>query len=406
VTEKPSADLVIVGASEVNTCVPSLGEGASSRIVRGAVAVRGETIVWVGEETDLHSSVEMLRGATEIDAGGGAVIPGFVDAHTHLVFGGTRRDEFAARSAGQPYQAAGILDTVEATRKASTEDLTALTRDRARMLLEYGVTTAEAKSGYSLDVEGERRLLEVLTDIDRTEAIDLELTFCGAHAVPAEFEGRPDDYIDLVCDEMLELCTPLAKWCDVFCDVGAFSPAQAKRVLEAAKAFGLAPRIHANELGSTGGARIAAETGAASADHLLFLRPSEARALASVGCVAVLAPITALGLGRFPNVRLMKNAGLQIAIGSDLNPGAAPSANLQFALGIATRSIGMGPLEALVAATYGGASALRRDDIGRLAPGCLADVVVLSTESAKDLGYHAGVNLAELVIKRGNLTRH
>lgn len=405
-TERSSADLLIVGASEVNTCDPSLGEGPAGRIERGAIAVQGEVIVWVGEEARLESSVETVAGSKEIDAAGRAVIPGFVDAHTHLVFGGTRRDEFAARSAGQAYQTAGILDTVEATRSTSTEDLTTLTRKRARMLLEHGVTTAEAKSGYSLDVEGERRLLEVLAEVDRTETIDLELTFCGAHALPIEFEGQSDDYIDLVCDEMLATCASLAKWCDVFCDVGAFSPAQAKRVLNAAKTAGLAPRIHANELGSTGGAHVAAEVRAASADHLLFLRPSEARALASIGCVAVLAPITALGLGRFPNVRLMKNAGLQIALGSDLNPGAAPSANLQFAIGIATRSMGIGPVEALVAATYGGARALRRSDIGRLAPGCLADAVVLSTDSAKDLGYQAGVNLADRVIKRGKLSQH
>lgn len=388
-------ELVVIGASEVFTSDPTLGT-----IKKGAVLVREEHVTWVGPQSELP---ELAPDAVEIQAAGRAVIPGLVDPHTHLVFAGSRREEFAERAAGRRYEAGGILSTVDATRAVSTEELVGLTRDRADSLLRRGTTTAEAKSGYALDVQGERRLLEVLVEIGSIHPIDLEVTFCGAHAVPPEFAGRPDDYVEFVCDKMLETCAPLAKWCDVFCDVGAFTPEQARKVLDAGKRAGLEPRIHANELGSTGGARVAAEVGAASADHLLFLRPGEARALAAAGCVAVLAPVTAMGLGRFPNVRLMRNAGLTIALASDLNPGMAPSADLQLAIAVATRSMAMGPEDALLAATAGGAAALRRNDIGRLAPGCLGDLVILKGDSALDLGYHAGVNLAEIVIKRGKI---
>jgi imidazolonepropionase len=399
------ADLVIIGASEVATCEPSIGEGRAGRIARGAVAIGGGEVVWVGEESQLSRSVEIRKDTVEIDAAGRAVVPGLVDAHTHLVFAGARREEFAARAGGERYQAAGILDTVDATRKATTDELVGLTRQRAEMLLAHGTTTAEAKSGYALDVSGERRLLEVLEEVNRSTPLDLEITFCGAHAIPGEFEDAADEYVELVANEMTRECAPLARWCDVFCDVGAFTPAQAKRVLLAGKSSGLTPRIHANELGATGGAKVAAEVGAASADHLLFLRPSEARGLAAAESVAVLAPVTALTMGRFPNVGLMRNAGLRIALGSDLNPGIAPSANLQLAIAIATRAMGIGPEEALVAATSGSAASLRRDDIGRLVPGALGDVVVLTTESIVDLGYHAGFNLADVVVKRGRMVK-
>jgi len=397
------ADLVVVGASEVVTCSPETGEGKLGRIERGAVAVGDRRISWVGPEAELSAVVRQGPDTVEIDAGGRSVVPGFVDAHTHLVFAGTRREEFSARAAGRPYEAGGILQTVAATRAAPSVHLLEEARARADAMIAAGTTTVEAKSGYALEVDGEKRLLEALRELDGTHPLDLEITFCGAHAVPGEFEGRPDDYLDLVCGEMLAACAPLARWCDVFCDVGAFTSAQARRVLEAGKSAGLTPRIHANELGSTGGAGVAVAVGAASADHLLFLRPSEARALANAGCVAVLAPVTALGLGRTPNVRLMRNAGLQIALATDLNPGMAPSADLQLVLSIATRTMAMDPEDGLLAITAGGAAALRRDDIGRIAPGCLADLVILAGDHHLDLGYHAGTNLAATVIKRGEV---
>jgi imidazolonepropionase len=268
-------------------------------------------------------------------------------------------------------------------------------------MLSYGTTTAEAKSGYSLDVDGEIRLLRLLNEVHSTHAIDLEITFLGAHVVPPEFEGRDDDYVTLVCEEMIPAAADLAAWCDVFCDKGAFTPVQSRRVLEAGKANGLAPRIHANELDHSGGASVAANVGAASADHLLYLRPGEAKALAVAGCCGVICPTTAMSLGRFPNVALMREVGLRIVIASDLNPGMDPYGNLQFGAAIAIRMMGFGPEDALLAITAGGAAALRRDDIGRVAPGCLGDLVVLGSDSVLDLGYQAGANLAWLVIKHG-----
>lgn len=385
-------DVILRGASEIVTCDPALG-----RIERGAIVIEGERVAWVGRETDLRAR----PGATQIDASGFAVVPGFVDAHTHLVFAGHRREEFSARAEGRPYKTAGILDSVAATRAATKEELLDAARVRAGHMLGHGTTTAEAKSGYALDVEGERRLLEVLAELDRTHPLDLEITFLGAHAVP---EGTPaDEYVELVCREMTPACAPLARWCDVFCDTGAFTAEQSERVLRAGMAAGLTPRIHANELASSGGAGVAAALGAASADHLLYLDPGEAKALAAAGCVGVVCPVTALGLGRFPDVRRMEDAGMTLALASDLNPGMAPAGNLQFAMAVATRAMGMGAERALRAATAGGAAALRRTDIGRIAPGCLADVVVLATDSHLDLGYQAGANLAHTVIKRGRV---
>lgn len=319
-----------------------------------------------------------------------------------MIFGGDRRLEFAARAAGRAYETGGILDTVRATRAASDADLLDLTLSRCDALLRAGTTTVEAKSGYALDPEGELRLLNILRAAGQIHAIDIELTFCGAHAVPAEFDGDSDAYVEHVCEEMLPLCAPAAAWADVFCDVGAFTPEQAERVLTSGMAHGLAPRIHANELASSGGAAVAARVGAASADHLLYLDPSEARGLAKAGCVGVLAPVTALGLGRMPDVGLMRDAGMTIALASDLNPGMAPNADLQLAAAIATRSMGMGPEEVLLAMTLGGAQALRRDDIGGIAAGKIADVLILASDSFLDIGYAAGGNLVDAVIKRGS----
>lgn len=401
---EPGGNLVVIGASEVLTCDPEIGEGRVGRIRSGAVAVAGGVVAWVGEQDRLPNRFR-TNDFLEIDAQGKAVVPGFVDAHTHLVFAGTRREEFAARAQGVEYETGGILTTVDATRKASDDDLMDLARKRCDQILSNGTTTAEAKSGYALDTAGEIRLLRVLNELHRTHPLDLEITFLGAHAMPNEYAGRPDDYVTLVGEEMMPEAAKLARWCDVFCDEGAFSPLQSRRVLESGKAAGLAPRIHANELAPSGGASVAANVGAASADHLLYLKPGEAKALAMAGCAAVICPTTAMSLNRFPNVALMREVGLRIAIASDLNPGMDPSGNLQFAAAIAIRMMGFGPEEALVAITAGGAGALRRDDIGRLAPECLGDLVILDTDSILDLGYQAGVNLAALVIKRGIVIR-
>lgn len=392
-----SADLIITGAAEVVTC----RDRSCGRIKKGAVAVRGEKVIWVGPESEMRGQVSITPQTDHIDAEGRAVTPGFVDAHTHLVFAGERRDEFAARAEGLAYEAGGILKTVADTRSASKDELVKLAMGRCDEMMLYGTTTAEAKSGYALDVDGEQRLLKVLAEVDRLHAMDLEVTFLGAHAVP---DGQGSDaYVDLVVNEMTPRCAQYAKWCDVFCDVGAFSPEQAKRVLDAGSKAGLGLRIHANELASSGGATVAAQVGAASADHLLFLDRKEADALARAGCVGVVAPTTALSLGRFPDVNLMREAGMTVALASDLNPGMAPVGNLQFAMAIATRAMKMSQDDVLLAVTFGGAAALGRIDIGRIAPGCIADLLILETESSRDLGYAAGANLVSQVIKRGRL---
>lgn len=395
-----SGSLLVIGTSEVVTCDAHRGVGRVGRIEKGAVAIEDGRIAWVGSEADLPNRFRQ-DGVLEIDAQGRSIVPGFVDAHTHLIFAGNRREEFAARAQGKEYEAGGILTTVDATRRASDDELVRLVTERCDAMLHHGTTTAEAKSGYSLDLEGEIRLLRLLSEVHRTNAIDLEITFLGAHVVPPEFQGRDDDYVTLVCEEMMPAASGLAGWCDVFCDRGAFTPVQARRVLEAGKANGLAPRIHANELDHSGGASVAANVGAASADHLLFLRPTEAKALAVAGCAGVICPTTAMSLGRFPNVDLMREVGMKIVIASDLNPGMDPSGNLQFSAAVAIRMMGFGPEEALLAMTAGGASSVRRDDIGRLAPGCLGDLVVLASDSVLDLGYQAGMNLASMVIKDG-----
>jgi imidazolonepropionase len=400
VTELARAHLVIHSASEVRTCDPAIGEGNTGLIRNGAVAVAGDFISWVGKTDDLHNEVSSGYDTITIDASGKTVIPGFVDAHTHLVFAGDRREEFSARAGGRPYEAGGILQTVLSTRAASTADLVGLSMKRADQMLAHGTTTAEAKTGYALDLDGERKLLEVLAEVNRSHDLDLEITFLGAHALPPEFVGRSDDYIDHV-GEMLDDLSMMAGWCDVFCDVGAFTPDQSRRVLELGKRHGLRPRIHANELAASGGAGVAAEVEAASADHLIHLDEQEAKALAATDCVGVLCPVTALGLERFPDTVMMREQGMTIALASDLNPGTAHSENIQLAIAIATRAMSMTPEDALIATTRSAALSLKREDVGRLSPGGLGDIAILSTDSALDLGYHAGVNLVEQVIKRG-----
>lgn len=393
---------VVVVAGEVRTCDPSFGEGSTGVIVDGAIAIEGERIVWVGPRSQLASSVD-VSGVEEIDAGGRAVIPGFVDTHTHMVFAGNRGEEFSRRAEGQPYSAGGILSTVEATRAATEDQLLALTMARAHTMLAHGTTTAEAKSGYALDEVGEKRLLEVLHRIHDDHPLDLEVTLCAAHALPEEFSADPEGFIDAVV-EMTPRLAPLARWVDVFCDEGAFTVEQSRRALQAGIDQGLAARVHANELAHSGGAQLAAELGAASADHLIYLDDADAKAMASAGTTAVLCPHTALGLGRFPDVSLLREHGVPFTIASDFNPGSSYGENIQFAIWLATRAMGVGVEEALLATTATAAKSLRRDDIGRIAPGCLADLVVLDAETALDLGYHASVNLAHMVIKRGEVT--
>jgi imidazolonepropionase len=336
-------------------------------------------------------------GDERLDAAGRCVIPGFVDSHTHLVFAGDRAEEFAARMAGASYEAGGIRVTTEATRAASTQELIAATRRRRMEARRAGITHLEIKSGYGLDVETEARLCRVaarLTD---------DVTFLGAHVVPAEFEGRADDYVALVCGEMLRACAPYASWIDVFCERGAFDVDQSRAVLGAGRDAGLGLRVHGNQLGPGPGAQLAVEMGAASVDHCTFLSDADIDALAASETVATFLPATDFSTRQpYPDARRAIDAGVRVAIATNCNPGSSYTTAMAFCIALAVRDMHMTVEEALRAATLGGAQALRRSDIGHLAPGARADLVLLDAPTPAHLVYRPGVPLvAETLVAHG-----
>jgi imidazolonepropionase len=367
---------------------PSLGEG-SLGIVRDA------TLVFEGDRV---AAVERQGAAadTSFDADGRCLIPGFVDSHTHLVFAGDRSEEFAARMAGRPYEASGIRVTTEATRAATDDQLRALAAHRRAEGLRAGITHLEIKSGYGLDVAGERRLCEIAAEL--TE----DVTFLGAHAVPPEYEGRSDDYVELVCGEMLAACAPPARWIDVFCERGAFDAEQSRAVLSAGRSAGLGLRVHGNQLGPGPGIRLAVEMGAASVDHCTYFDDDDVAALTAGDTVATFLPATDFSTRQpYPDARRMIAAGARVAIATNTNPGSSNTTSMSFCIALAVREMGMSIDEALLAATAGGARALRRDDVGRLAPGARADAVLLEAPSYIDLVYRPGVPLVDTVFVAG-----
>jgi imidazolonepropionase len=402
------ADFLLTGAGQLVTCDPSLGEGPLGLVERGAVAAAGGRVVFAGPEAALPD-LEVDAGAVRVDAGGRAVLPGFVDAHTHLVFAGERAEEFAARLRGVGYEEAlaaggGINRTVGDTRAASDAELEASAGRRLATALAYGTTTLEAKSGYGLTVADERRSLEVLARLAERSPVEVVPTFLGAHLIPEEYAADRGGYLDLLEHEMLPACAPLAEFVDAFCDRGALTVEESRRVLQAGARHGLAGKLHANELGSTGGAALAAELGCVSADHLLFCDEGEAKGLAAAGTVAVLLPGTSflLRTGRAAPAQVLRDAGVTMALGTDCNPGTCYSESMQLMVALACVHGGLTPEEAVLAATDGAARALgRRGRAGRLAPGAACDLVVLAGGSYLDLAYHLGVNLAERVVKAG-----
>src|SRR5580692_3600406 len=338
-----------------------------------------------------------------VDAAGRAVLPGFVDSHAHLVFAGERSVEFAARMAGRGYAAGGIRSTVAATRAATDADLRAGLRRLAAEMLAQGTTTFECKSGYGLTVEDEARSVALAA-----EATD-EVTYLGAHVVPAEFEGDAGAYVDLVCGPMLDACAPHARWVDVFCERGAFSVDEARAVLTAGQSRGLIPRIHASQLGPGQGVLLAVELGAASADHCTFLTDADVDALAaaapssaSTGTVATLLPGAEFGTRQpYPDARRLLGAGATVALATDCNPGSSYTSSMPFCIAVAVRDMHMTTSEAVWAATAGGARALRRADVGYLAPGAKADLVMLDAPSHAYLAYRPGVPLVGAVWQSG-----
>jgi imidazolonepropionase len=380
--------LAIDNIGELVTCDPEAGEGPLGILRDAAIVVDSARI----------AAIERSGVATDerIDAGGRCVIPGFVDSHTHLVFAGDRADEFAARMAGRPYEAGGIRMTTEATRAASDDELRRLAAARRAESLRAGITEIEVKSGYALDVTGERRMCEIAAELTD------EVTFLGAHVVPAEYEGRAGDYVGLVCGEMLEACAPLARWIDVFCERGAFDADQSRAVLEAGRAAGLGLRVHGNQLGPGPGVRLAVELGAASVDHCTFLDDADLEALAGSETVATFLPATDFSTRQpYPDARRAIDSGASVAIATNCNPGSSYTTSMQFCIALAVREMGMTPEEALLAATAGGARALRRDDVGRLASGARADMLILDAPSHAHLVYRPGVPLVAQVIASG-----
>ncbi len=369
---------------------PGAGEGPLGIVRDAALVIEGARV----------SAVESqgAAGDRRIDAAGRAVIPGFVDSHTHLVFAGDRSEEFAARMAGQPYGAGGIRISTEATRAASPEELEALTAERRREGLRAGITHAEIKSGYGLNVATERLCCEVagrFTD---------DVTFLGAHVVPSEYEGRPDEYVELVCGEMLEACAPLSRWIDVFCEEGAFDAEQSRAVLEAGRHAGLGMRVHGNQLGEGPGVGLAVGLGAASVDHCTYLSDADVEALAGGETVATFLPATDFSTRQpYPDARRVIDAGASVAIATNTNPGSSNTTSMSFCIALAVRDMAMSADEALAAATLGGAKALRRDDIGLLSPGSRADAAVLDAASHTDLVYRPGVPLIAMTVCGGEI---
>ena len=401
-------DFLLSGIGQLVTCDPALGEGPLGVVEGAAVAAAGGRVVYAGPERQLPD-LELTDDLDAFGAGGRAVVPGFVDAHTHLVFAGDRADEFAARLRGVGYEEAlaaggGINRTVRDTRAAADAELEAAAARRLATALAFGTTTLEAKSGYGLTVGDERRCLEVLARVAAGSPAEVVPTFLGAHLIPEEFAGDRDGYLDLLVREMLPACAPLAEFVDAFCDRGALTVEESRRVLEAGAGHGLRTKLHANELGSTGGAMLAAELGCTSADHLLFCDEKEARALAAAGTVAVLLPGTSflLRTGRAAPAQVLREAGTTMALGTDCNPGTCYSESMQLMVALACVHGGLTPEEAVLAATDGAARALGRGGrAGRLAPGAGCDLVVLAGRSYLDLAYHLGVNLAASVVKGG-----
>jgi imidazolonepropionase len=407
-----AADLVVADLAEVVTGEPALGEGPLGVIPRGALAAAGGRIVWVGPESRLAAEVTLAPGAVRLDGRGQVAVPGFVDSHTHLVFAGSREHEYALRAAGASYQeiaaaGGGIPATVRATRAASLEDLVALARPRLQRALEHGTTTMEVKSGYGLSTADEVKMLEAVRRLAESHPVEVHPTFCGAHEVPPEYRGRTDDYVDLVVEEMIPAVAGrgLARYVDVFCEEGVFSVAQARRVLEAGARHGLRAKFHADEFAPLGGARLAAEVRALSADHLLKARVEDVALMKEAGVTATLLPGTAFFLGLpYAPARRFLETGVRVALASDFNPGSSMGLNLQLVMTMAVSQMKMSPEEALLGVTLHGAHAMGLErEVGSLAPGKQCDVLLCDVPNWRWLSYFYGVNHVRRVLKRGRL---
>lgn len=413
---KKQADLLIESANELITLRggsqrPLIGKKMEELgIIKGAcLAVKDGKILALGKTQDIKRDFDAEE---TINAKGKVVIPGFVDPHTHLVFAGSREDEFEMRLKGATYmeilrKGGGILQTMQDTRRASEQELFEKCRKTLNVMLEHGTTTVEAKSGYGLTLEDEVKCLQVVKRLNGMHPLDIVPTFLGAHAIPPEYRGQADRYIDLITEKMLpEVASEkLAEFCDVFCEKGVFSISQSRRILLRGKEYGLAAKVHADEMSPFGGAELAAEVRAVSAEHLLFASEKGLKAMAERSVVAVLLPAAAFTLmtSRYADARKMISMGVPVALGTDFNPSCWME-NQQLAITLACRQMQMTPAEALTAATINAAHAINRaHEVGSLEQGKKADVVVLNIPSYRFLGYRFGVNLVDNVIKEGKL---
>jgi len=413
---KEKVDILIVNANELITLAggsekPRVGKQMRelSVIRGGCVAVKDGRIIAVGKTADVK---KIVRAETIINASGKTVMPGFVDPHTHLVFAGSREEEFQMRVEGASYMeilkaGGGILKTVRETRKASSDELLGFGLNTLDVMLSHGTTTVEAKSGYGLTAKDELKILGVIKRLNQLHVVDVVPTFMGAHAIPNEYRSNPEDYVKLVVEDMIPKVAErkLAEFCDVFCEKDVFTIEQSRRILEAGKAQGLKPKIHADEMSSFGGAELAAHVGAVSAEHLLYASDEGLKAMAEKGVIAVLLPAAAFSLmaGRYADARKMIEYGVPVALGTDFNPSCWIE-NQQLVIAFACHFMRMTPAEAITAATINAAHAIgRAHEVGSIEVGKKADIIVLNIPNHMFLGYRFGVNLVDKVIKNGRL---
>ncbi len=396
-------------ATPIGTSARRGAEQGQIRILRNAWLLMEDGLI-----ADLGTGEPPQDITERFDVEGSLVTPGLVDAHTHLIFGGWRQNELGLKLHGVSYleilaQGGGILSTVKATRAAEEEELFEKAWDALDEMLDLGVTTVEAKSGYGLDVETELKQLRVIRDLNEAHPIDLAATFLGAHALPPEYKENRESYLRLLCDTVIPQVSEkkLAEFCDVFCETGVFTAEESKRILEAGKRCGLIPKIHADEIDPIGGSQLTAEVGAISAEHLIVCPPEGIEAMAKAGTVACCLPATSFYLGStYAPVRDMIQAGVPVALASDFNPGSCPSLNLQFVMNLGCLRYKMTPEEVLTAVTLNAAAAINRaNTIGSLEPGKKADLVIWDAPDLDYICYRMGSNLAGTVIKNGKVER-
>lgn len=407
-------DFIIRNAEELLTLSASSNEESGLEIIHhGAVGIREGKVFWVGKTEEMSGKFALSRDGREIDATGKVVMPGLIDAHTHLVFAGSRENEFEQRIQGLSYQeiagrGGGILSTVEATRRASFDELLSLGRRRLDRMLSKGVTTMEAKSGYGLSFQDEMKILKVMKALQESHPIDIVSTFLGAHTVPKELSRERARYVDLLTEEMIPQVAQerLAEFCDVFCEEKAFTLEESKKILETGKRYGLKPKIHADQLSSGGGAELAAEVNAYSADHLEYASPEGIQKMAEKGVAAVLLPGASffLSMKKYPPAKDMIEQGVAVALATDLNPGSSMTESLPMMMTMGCTMYKLLPKEVIQATTIHAARSMgREEEIGTLEVGKQADLLVLDIPNFRYFPYHFGVDHVETVIKKGRI---